>query len=379
MLSSITKILSRKALRIIIPFCIVAVGCFVYLYAHSFKPTHQLSYGIALGYTLPLMNQNDIVKELDVIKNLGFNEVRFNIDWSAVEPVDNNRFVWGKFDQIMQDVKESNLHSIVTLDRTPLWARPTDCTYSIFCAPANPDDFAKFASEVIQRYKNDNVDAWEIWNEPNIVNFWMPAPNAEQYAQLLKVAYTSIKKQDSSAVVLIGGLSGNANDEGQSYIDGRTFLKSLYADGAKYYFNGVAYHPYTNLSLPNSTNSHNGWLKMYATTPSIRSIMVANGDQSKKVWITEFGVPTDGPGATVSNTSAKQLPAGADHVTLALQAQIAQDAINEAQKINWIQDFDWYTYIDSSDNTNTSGNFYGMLQSNAIPKPVYYVFKKLMQ
>ena len=40
---------------------------------------------------------------------------------------------------------------------------------------------------------------------------------------------------------------------------------------------------------------------MYQTSPSIRSIMVANGDSAKKIWITEFGAPTSG----TPTTSAK--------------------------------------------------------------------------
>jgi hypothetical protein len=31
------------------------------------------------------------------------------------------------------------------------------------------------------------------------------------------------------------------------------------------------------------------------TKPSLRSTMIANGDSGMKIWVTEFGAPTDGP------------------------------------------------------------------------------------
>ncbi len=48
---------------------------------------------------------------------------------------------------------------------------------------------------------------------------------------------------------------------------------------------------------------------MYGTNPSLRSVMIDNGDAAKQIWATEFGAPTDGPaGSHVSeDTQAKML------------------------------------------------------------------------
>lgn len=362
---------------IIIALLCIVISVFIIhdLNASSPQP-RSLSYGIALD--LAQMKQNQRIKDLHRIKNLGFSEVRFDFDWSVIEPRDNNTYLWKQYDITMKDVKNAGLRSVVTLDRTPVWARPLNCRYSIFCAPTNSGSFAKFAAAAVKRYQGYDVTAWEIWNEPNIVNFWKPAPNPYQYAQLLKAAYQAIKQQDPNSIVIIGGLSGNADNAGRFYIDPRTFLSQLYSYKAKNYFNGVAYHPYTSLRLPQNIAPYNGWSKMYTTSPSIRSIMVANGDQSKYVWITEFGAPTSGPGTEVNNP-AGQLSAGADHVSFNAQAQIAQQAIKDTQKIKWIKDLDWYTYIDSSSTTSTAGDSYGLLQSNGNPKPVYFVFKNTLK
>ena len=70
----------------------------------------------------------------------------------------------------------------------------------------------------------------------------------------------------------------------------------------------MSYHPYSTPFLPCAPtapicvfNPHtsrrdrygmkNGWDRML----NARRIMVAHGDSAKKIWITEFGGPTNGP------------------------------------------------------------------------------------
>jgi hypothetical protein len=364
----------HKLVLLILLILLVVAGIFI----HGLRSpsSQQLTYGVALD--LGSLDQAHRIKELSQIKNMGFTEVRFDLNWSTVQPRNGNTYTWTTTDAVMQEVKNSGLTSIVTLDRTPGWARPANCRHSIFCAPSRPSDFAKFASAVVKRYQGYGVSAWEIWNEPNIINFWKPAPNPYEYTQLLKASYLAIKQQDPNATVLVGGLSGNAYNINSSYIDARTFLNQLYSDNAKDYFNGVAYHPYTSLRLPQDVTPYNGWPKMYKTNPSLRSIMVAHGDQSKDIWLTEFGVPTNGPGTEVSNP-AGQLPPKADHVSLAAQAQIARETLKEAKDIKWIKNFDWYTYMDFSTKISTSESFYGLLQYNGNPKPAYFVLQDALK
>ena len=43
---------------------------------------------------------------------------------------------------------------------------------------------------------------------------------------------------------------------------------------------------------------------MFGTPESLRSVMTANGDAEKKIWMTEYGAPTDGdPAAQVTEAS----------------------------------------------------------------------------
>lgn len=343
-------------------------------YKIIFKPS-RFSYGLAMGDSLDGMSQEKQLATLKHIKSLGFDEVRFNLDWNAIQPNNNKTYIWAASDILVRNVQRSGLNAIIILDRTPPWARPKSCTGSFFCAPAQPSDFATFAAAAAARYRGHNIAAWEIWNEPNIVNFWKPSPSPDQYTKVLKAAYQVIKRQNPSAQVLIGGLAGDAINESTSYIDARTFLSELYTDGAKNNFDGAAYHPYTSLRLPDTPAAHNGWPKLYETSPSIRSILVANNDQTKDVWITEVGAPTSGSGSVINDGNTQQLPPRADHVSDTLQAEIAQNMIQDLKKITWIKHLDWYTYTDSS---STSGGSYGLFQTDGLPKPAYTVFKTVL-
>ncbi len=343
--------------------------------ANTLSPT----YGLALGYTVTNMSQQARTNELQQIKKAGFGEVRFNLDWSVIQPNNTANYHWKLFDSMLQDTKNAGLKSVITLDRTPLWARPPDCKTSMWCPPADMGTFAKFAGAAAARYKSYNIVAWEIWNEPNIVNFWKPLPNPNEYAHMLTAASAAIKRQNSAAAVLVGGLSGDSVDSnGTAFVDPRTYLAELYAARADRAFDGVAYHPYTSLKMPQVNNVYNGWYKMNTGAYNMRNIMVANGDQNKAIWLTEFGIPSDGSGGIVTNP-AMQTPKGADHVSLMAQVQIAQAVIQDTQKLPWIRNLDWYTYRDSAASIASSGSSYGLLYTDGTPKPMYDILKQVLR
>ena len=46
------------------------------------------------------------------------------------------------------------------------------------------------------------IDYWKIWNEPEVDEFWKPAPNATIYTQLLQRAYTKVKAVNKEAKII---------------------------------------------------------------------------------------------------------------------------------------------------------------------------------
>ena len=154
--------------------------------------------------------------------------------------------------------------------------------------PSDNAQYAKFVRLVATRYKG-KVANYEVWNEPNAIFFWQPAPNATQYTALLKAAYTAIKGADPNAMVIAAGV-GAVVDFGSLTVNPVRFITEMYQAGAAGYFDALAFHPY----LSNNPFSQG---TPYPDSPlnqvkQIYNLMVANGDGNKKIWATEYGQPS---------------------------------------------------------------------------------------
>lgn len=328
------------------------------------------AYGIAAGSSLLQLNESDLNRQLDGIAASGATWVRVDFSWPSIQPINAQHYQWDLYDRIVSAAKTRNLKVLGILDYTPTWARPADCTWAIQCRPADPNQFATFAAAAAARYAPQGVHAWEIWNEPNI-GFWQPRSDPAQYTALLKATSTAIRQQDSNSYILLAGLA-------PSYSSATTknpmdFLRGVYASGGQGFFDGIAMHPYTFPYEPTSSLP-NPWKEMYSSDPSLHSIMAANGDGAKKIWITEFGAPTGGPGpvAQLNNPQYQLNPYVVDE---ALQNAILEDAIEQYSQADWAGPFFYYSYIDSGTDPSSNENFYGLLRSDGSFKPAYTTFQ----
>ncbi len=338
----------------------------------------SLVYGMALGDMLYESDYNKRAEVLHKLSKAGFEEVRISLSWDKVE-TRQGAYTWSKLDSLIKAVEKQGLSMILLSNTTPTWARRDVCKTSAGCPPQNPADYAEFMAAAAERYRQHDVNAWEIWNEQNSNNFWKPRPNPEQYSELLKASYVAIKDADPDATVIIGGLSGDSVDLiGPNLIDPRTYLQKLYGLGMRDYFDGLGYHPYlTDVGLPTKKGDYNGWAKMNASNNSLREIMTAHGDADKDIWITEFGIPTGGSGPEVTNPDT--IPAKADHASYEAQAEIASRFVSSLNESPWIRNFDWYTYQDDTTAQHFSGAAYGLWKQDGTPKPVLKVLQDGMQ
>src|SRR5206468_3531055 len=144
------------------------------------------------------------------------------------------------------------------------------------------------------------------------------------------------------------------------------YLPQVYAAGAKGYFDAVGAHPYTYPFIP-SHSSQQGWSRMAFTANNLRQTMAANGDSAKKVWLTEFGAPTAGPGAAA--TEENHRTQDATHVDEDLQAQIITKAAELYRSYDWVGPLIWTTYIDPGPARATGEHDFGIVRSNGTQKP----------
>jgi len=318
--------------------------------------------GMAVGSQLYGLSDDALNKEIAGIAATGATWVRFDVEWGHVQYSSPNTFDWSVYDRIANAITAHNLKALGIITYTPMWARAPDCGGGAHCPPQDPATYATFAAEVAAHYAPMGLHYWEIWNEENDYDFWATKSDCVAYTATLKAAYTAIKKADPNAFVITGGLAqvGTTNVN----IAPLTFLQCIYTQGGKGYFDAVADHPYTFPALP-SSNSTNAWAQMSLTSPSVRSIMVANGDANKKVWMTEFGVPTNGPDPNW-------------YVSEASQTIMVADTFQLYKTYSWAGPLFWYSYIDGWTATSSNENFFGLVRYDGSTKPAYSMFQSMV-
>lgn len=204
-----------------------------------------------------------------------------------------------------------------------------------------PQAISAFAAQATAHADALGVNTYEILNEPNCTTM-----TAASYTAILQASYTAVKSVNANATVLTAGLCpAGGNDEPYTY------LQAMYADGAGGYFDALNLHPYSFPDTPlQTTDSWNPW----SYIPQLHSIMAANGDGNKQIWLTEFGCPTGTDGGYPADC------------TDATEAQQITDAFSVARSYNYIGPLlidDW-----RDDNQNGDGDF-GLYDANNNPKP----------
>ena len=138
-----------------------------------------------------------------------------------------------------------------------------------------PDDgaemregFARYAEATARRYRG-RVDHWEIWNEPNLRDYWQGS--MEEYAELLRLAAAAVRRGNPEARISIGGTSG---------ID-VPYITALLTLGAADWVDAIAVHPYTFGWNPEST-------ELYQQLRALEA-MLDEQEASMPIWITEIG------------------------------------------------------------------------------------------
>jgi polysaccharide biosynthesis protein PslG len=269
------------------------------------------TYGLALGSST---NPADI----DSAASVGAQWVRFDISWSNVEPQDDS-FNFSTYDPMFARAKDRGIKVLPILGYSVGWAVASGCDWK---CPPHASYYADYVDHVI-RHWSDQITAVEIWNEENGDSY---SGTPASYVTILKAAHDKVKAFNRNIKVIVGGLQPYDSVNGRySPMD---WLSGMYASGAQGYFDAVAMHPYcfyNTFDCPNTYADWSNWSRMSQTSPSVRSIMVANGDGALAIWGTEYGAATGG---------------GTPAVTLNHQAKIVYDGFHRWKSYSWTRNPD---------------------------------------
>jgi hypothetical protein len=236
-------------------------------------PPPILGGGPQLGMVASLTQYDsaELPLELERMAAAGVSHIRHS--FYHTEPFD-----WEESDRIVAAVNAAGLSLVPLLDGDPDIA---------FAPPRDPETFAAWAGEFASRYAGQ-IDAYIIWNEPNITVHWgnLP-PNPAEYAALLSASSSSIRANDPVALIVAAPLAPTV-ERGPANLADTLYLQLLYEEGIQDAFDIVAAKPYGFDSGPYDRAVLPEVLNL-SRVILLREVMESNGDSDKAIWAGNWG------------------------------------------------------------------------------------------
>jgi len=299
------------------------------------KPSGGINFGGAYEEAFNTMTPVEQAAIIKSVASTGLRWMRIDVPFTNVEHEPNNFNFYT--DQQMRLAVAAGIHVDALLAYPPGWATAPD-------GSPDPTAFARFAQVSAAHMATIGVHTYEIINEQNLGLNWGGKVSVAEYAAVLKATYPAIKQADPSSTVVTGGLAPALDATDGSSMSPFTFLTQLYSDGGQGSFDAVGIHPYSYPDMPSQAD----WWNTFSSLPRIHSLMEANGDANKQVWLTEYGAPTGGSAA----------------VSPAVQAQMISQAYSAIAAWPWAGPlflFDWQD--------NSRDGAFGLLSAGGAPKP----------
>ena len=283
---------------------------------------------------------------------------RITFDWFRLQPMPGpfTTTVTAAYDAVLADAAAAEIETLGVLIGAPGWARDPALAGGAYYLPRHlerpwddPENYwGQFVHQVVTRYK-DRVRTWEVWNEPNLSEFW-PAP-MPLYARLLQVAYQAAKSADPSTTVVLGGLFRGVNIE---RID--ALFKALRdlpeAAANAFYHDVIGFHLYDGGHC--SPFDELAYLRTFFWRPRV-------GD--KPVWITESGIRV----WDVPRNDGYALP---DELSSFYLTNLAYALSNGAQR---------YYYFRAIDPFADDPQPWGLLRNDGSPRPSFSAMRVAAQ
>lgn len=181
-----------------------------------------------LGVNIHFADARGHEQDLELLARLGVRWVRMDLSWGSVER-EKGVYSLDGYVRLTEALAAKGIRPLYILD----YGNPL---YEGGLPPKTPEGiaaFARFAGAAAERLKGRGV-LYELWNEPNIPNFWKPAPDPAAYVALMRPAAAAVRAADPRAV-LVGPAS--------STID-LSFLEAIFKGGYLDLVDGVSVHPY---------------------------------------------------------------------------------------------------------------------------------------
>ena len=206
-------------------------ACFVFatLVLHSVAavPLPELTVPNGFGVNIHFRGEP---RDLDLIADAGFKFIRMDLTWEAIEREKGTyEFENSGYDALTKACAKRGIRLLYILDYSN---RLYESDRSVRTRRGR-EAFADFAEAAASRYAGQGI-LWEIWNEPNIEQFWRPQPSAEDYCDLVEATAPHVREADRTGLVVAPATSQIPFE----------WLEACFKRGLLKWIDALTVHPY---------------------------------------------------------------------------------------------------------------------------------------
>ncbi|MDQ3741551.1 MAG: hypothetical protein M3389_11485, partial [Actinomycetota bacterium] len=271
------------------------------------------------------------------LRDLGVDRVRVTLHWHHFAPDAMKKTrprgelyygprVFDNHDHLLREARELGIDVLVNVSGSaPLWATGGDHPNGEY--KPDPVEFGRFVEMLGRRYdgrhRDENqgerrvprIDAWSIWNEPNLGSRIQPQwergkPRSPSiYRRLVRSALAALSRSGhGDDIVLLGETAPRGRDDKTQFSSMRpgVFLRELLCldvdllpscdFGERMQVSGFAHHPYSITSPPDVPHPHPDDITLADRDRLTRILDAAAGagriPPALPLWYTEYGYQT---------------------------------------------------------------------------------------
>jgi polysaccharide biosynthesis protein PslG len=186
-------------------------------------PTNADDFGVNIAF------YRDAYQQAELMAAAGVRWVRVDLAWSSAEP-EPGRYDFRRWDRFVDTFEPHGIRVLFILDYG-------NDMYDEGFPPSTESGraaFAAFAGAAARHFRGRG--AWEIWNEPNLPQYWAGSPDPVAYVALARAAAAEIRRADPRAWILGPSLGGGTFDY--------AYLDATFALGLLDVVDAVSVHPY---------------------------------------------------------------------------------------------------------------------------------------
>ena len=294
-----------------------------------------------------------------IAQAVGATYLRCAFTWNAIEK-QRGRYDWRFWDMLVDEAEAAGIQLIPYVAYTPGWAAGNPDQFWKR-PPTDPKFYADFMYQIASRYRG-RIHAWEIWNEPDITEYWMGS--VDQFATLVRMAAASIRHADPAATLVLAGMSKGPSPFFEELV--RRYHIERVVDV-------IAMHGYPESWLEERAET------VYQSWINRMNSLVTNDGARRDFWVNEMGYADYRYSPSRANKYGVSALFPHEHTpefaaASLFKAQVMALASGKVSLTAWyrIDDFDPKTTTFSDDQVNFH---LGLVDTNDQPKPMFFALR----